>query len=133
MLSENITCAFKNKVTFIKLEIKSECLYYLEARKKNQDFISNLVTWNASDKSAHYFLKEPVRLDPRLGVLKFFEDFYRMLFLVCCYFFPIYFLIFHNTVLIYNTRNRSNDKHKVKEKRHVLMLIFIRVSHKSRD
>ena len=35
MLQENITSAFKNKVSFIKLEIKSEC-YYLEARKKIQ-------------------------------------------------------------------------------------------------
>ena len=35
MLPENITCAFKNKASFIKLEIKSECSYYLEVRKKN--------------------------------------------------------------------------------------------------
>ena len=35
---------FKNKATFIKLEIESECSYYLEARKKNRDFLSNLIT-----------------------------------------------------------------------------------------
>ena len=40
MLPENITCDFKNKAPFIKLEIKSECSYYLEDRKKNRDFIS---------------------------------------------------------------------------------------------
>ena len=44
MPSENITCAFENKASFIKSEIKSECSYYLEARKKNRDFISNLIT-----------------------------------------------------------------------------------------
>ena len=43
--------AFKNKASFIILEIKSECCYYLEARKKNRDSISNLITWNLSDKS----------------------------------------------------------------------------------
>ena len=41
MLPENITCAFKNKASFRKLDTKSECSYYLEARKRNQDFISN--------------------------------------------------------------------------------------------
>ena len=42
MLPENVTCAFKNKAkaSFIKLEIKSEGSLYLEARKKNRDFIS---------------------------------------------------------------------------------------------
>ena len=35
MLPENITCAFKNKASFIKLEIKSEYSYYLDARTKN--------------------------------------------------------------------------------------------------
>ena len=34
MFSENITCAFKNKASFKKLEIKSEFSYYLETRKK---------------------------------------------------------------------------------------------------
>ena len=34
MFSENITCAFKNKGFFIKLEIKFEWLYYLEATKR---------------------------------------------------------------------------------------------------
>ena len=50
MLPENITCAFKNKVSFLKLEIKYECSYYLETRKKSRDFISNLIVWNLSDK-----------------------------------------------------------------------------------
>ena len=44
MLSANITCAFKNKVSFIKLDIKSEWSYYLEAKKKKRDFMSNLIT-----------------------------------------------------------------------------------------
>ena len=35
MLPDNITCTFKNKVPFIKLEIKSKYSYYLDARKKN--------------------------------------------------------------------------------------------------
>ena len=35
MLPDNITRAFKNKVSFIKLEIKSKYSYYLEAREKN--------------------------------------------------------------------------------------------------
>ena len=34
MLPENIFCAFNNKASFIKLEKRSECFYYLEARKK---------------------------------------------------------------------------------------------------
>ena len=48
MLPYNITCAFKSKLSFIKLEIKSKCYYYVEAWKKNRDFISNLFTWNKS-------------------------------------------------------------------------------------
>ena len=51
MLSENITCAYKDKASFKKLEIKSECSYYLEARKKNRDFVRNRITWKLSDKS----------------------------------------------------------------------------------
>ena len=46
MLPENITCAFKNKASFIKLEIKSECSYYFGSRTKNRHFINSLVTWN---------------------------------------------------------------------------------------
>ena len=42
MLSANIICPFKKKTSFIKLEIKSECFYYFEARKNKRDFISNL-------------------------------------------------------------------------------------------
>ena len=45
MSPENITCAFKNKASFIKLEIKYECSYYLETRKKNWGFVSNPITW----------------------------------------------------------------------------------------
>ena len=41
MFPENITGAVKKKACFIKLEIKS---YYLEARKKNRDFVNNLIT-----------------------------------------------------------------------------------------
>ena len=47
----NITCAFKNQEPFKRLQIKSECFYYLGNRKKNRDFISNLITWNLSNKS----------------------------------------------------------------------------------
>ena len=35
----------------MKLEIKSECSYYLEAKKKIGNFVSNISTWNLSDKS----------------------------------------------------------------------------------
>ena len=41
---ENITYVFENKASFIKLEIKSKCSYYLEARKNKQNLISNLIT-----------------------------------------------------------------------------------------
>ena len=51
MLLANITCTFKNKASFIKLETKSECSYYLEVRKKKRDFVTDLITWNLSDKS----------------------------------------------------------------------------------
>ena len=51
MLPDNITCAFKSKVSFIKLEIKSKYYYYVKAKKKNRDFINNLFTWNISNKS----------------------------------------------------------------------------------
>ena len=37
MLPENITGAVKKKACFIKS-------YYLEARKKNRDFVNNLIT-----------------------------------------------------------------------------------------
>ena len=50
MLWKHITCAFKNEAPFIKLEITSECSYYLQARKKNQDFISNLIAWKLCDR-----------------------------------------------------------------------------------
>ena len=43
MLPENITCAFKDKAFFIKLEIKFGYFYYLEAKTENRDFISNLI------------------------------------------------------------------------------------------
>ena len=47
-------------------------------------------------------------MDPGLAVLKIF-----MIFRVYCSSFFLYFLdflkIFHNTVMIYHTRNRSND------------------------
>ena len=46
-------------------------------------------------------------MDPRLAVLIF------MIFWVYCsylfLFYPDFFLVFHNTVIIHNTRNRSND------------------------
>ena len=51
MLPESITCIFKNKTSFIKLQIKSGCSYYLKAREKNWYFISNFITWNFSNKS----------------------------------------------------------------------------------
>ena len=51
MLPENITCAFKNKASFIKLEIKSECFYYLEARWKIETGQVMFIRWNLSNKS----------------------------------------------------------------------------------
>ena len=51
--------------------------------------------------------KEPVKLDPGLAVLKMLMIF-RYIVLNLFVFFPV-FLIFHNTVMIYNTRNWSND------------------------
>ena len=44
MLPENITCAFKNKASFMKLEIKSECSYYFEVRTRNRDVVNSLIT-----------------------------------------------------------------------------------------
>ena len=44
-----------------------------------------------------------------------------------------FFLVFHNTVLIYNTRNRSNDTTKSHQERPNLMLLFSTVSQESRD
>ena len=54
MLPENITCAFKNKASFQKLEIKFGFSYYPGARKKNWDFISNLIARDLSDKIEMY-------------------------------------------------------------------------------
>ena len=64
MLPENIVCAFKNKASFIKLEIKSECFFYLEARNINGDFISNFITWNLSNKPTLVHIKS--LLNPKL-------------------------------------------------------------------
>ena len=58
-----------------------------------------------------YFLKEPVKLDPRLDILKTFMIS------------PIFLKVFHNTVMIYNTRNRNNDKKVRKKKSPVLMFM----------
>ena len=45
MLPKNIACAFQNKVSSIKLEVKHECSYYLiKVREENQEFTSNLTT-----------------------------------------------------------------------------------------
>ena len=54
MLPENITCAFKNKASFQKLEKKFGFSYYPGARKKKWDFISNLIARNLSDKIEMY-------------------------------------------------------------------------------
>ena len=51
MLPGNIACPFMKKASFIILETNSECSYYLEAQKKNRNFISNFITWNLRDKS----------------------------------------------------------------------------------
>ena len=51
-----------------------------------------------------------------------------MLFLICSYFLPIFLKTFNDTVMIYNTRNRSNDTaESQKEKEPVLMLISIQL------
>ena len=55
-----------------------------------------------------------------------------MLFLICSYF-PPFFLVFRNTVMIYSNRNRSNDTTESQKENDVLMLIFSTVSQKSRD
>ena len=39
MILDNIICTFKNKTSFVKLEVMVECSYYLEAIKKNGDLI----------------------------------------------------------------------------------------------
>ena len=62
-------------------------------------------------KKLHFFLQEPVKLNPRLTVLKIFMIF-RIVFTVVLNLFlfsPDFLKIFHNTVMIYNTRNRNND------------------------
>ena len=43
------------------------------------------------------------------------------------------FLIFRNTLMIYNNRNRSNDTTESQKEKRLLMLIFSTVSQKSRD
>ena len=60
-------------MSFIKLEIKFECSYYLEARRKNQDFISNLITWNLSDKSIITYKKTHDLLKVKLKTNIFYE------------------------------------------------------------
>ena len=72
-LPENITCAFKNNTSFIKLEKKPGCSYYLEARKKNPDFISNLNTRNLSNQSIitykiHDLLKAKLKTNVFLNI-----------------------------------------------------------------
>ena len=66
-------------------------------------------------------------MDPRLAVYKIFMIFkLRYIVLNLLLLSPdfLFFLIFHNPVMIYNTRNRNNDKtENQKEKRPVLMLI----------
>ena len=46
-----------------------------------------------------------------------------MLFLICPYFLPIFYSIFHNTVMIYNTRNRSNYSTESQKKAPDLILM----------
>ena len=59
---ENITCAFKNEASFVVSEIKSECSYYLEAKKKNQGFyylllhVKKIKTWSTQNSKQIYFL-----------------------------------------------------------------------------
>ena len=77
----------------------------------------------------HSFLKELVKLDPRLAVLKIF-----MIFRVYCYFFPIFKKIFRKTLMIYNTRNWSNvTKSSQKEKKTCFNAHFQYSSKKSED
>ena len=61
------------------------------------------------DYGTFFFLQELVKLDPRIVVLKIFHDYQGTFFIICSYFLPIFFSIFHNKVIIYNTRNWGND------------------------
>ena len=75
-------------------------------------------------------------MNPRFAVLKLFMTLRVYWVLNMFLFFPyfILFLIFHNTVIIYNIAEISDDTtESPKEKRPVLMLIFITVSQKSQD
>ena len=57
--------------------------------------------------TVHFFLSEPVKLDPRLSVLKF--SWFLGCIVLNLVFSPDFLKIFLNTVVIYNTRNRSNN------------------------
>lgn len=83
--------------------------------------IHEKVGWITWVLELHSFWWEPVKLDPRLGVLNIFVIFR----VYCSYFFPIYFKS-SNVVIIGNTRNRSyNVLGSQKEKKNVLMLNLI--------
>ena len=56
--------------------------------------------YSNEDYSTLFFLQQPVKLDPRITVLKIFHDYYGTFFLICSYFLPIFFSIFHNIVII---------------------------------
>ena len=48
-------------------------------------------------------------MDPTIAFLKNFYEYWGKFFLICSYFLQIFFSIFRNVVIIYNTRNWSND------------------------
>ena len=79
------------------------------------------------------FFIRTVKLDPRLAVLKIFI-YLGYIVLNLFLFFLDFLKFFHNEVMVYNTRNWSNDTTEgQKEKKTCLMLIFSTVSQKSRD
>ena len=49
-----------------------------------------------------FFLQKPVKLDPKLVPLKVFIIYYVLIVLIV-------FKIYHNTVMIYNTKNQKNN------------------------
>ena len=65
-----------------------------------------------------HFLKEPAKLGPRLAKsFKVFNVF-------CSYFFPIFFQIFHNTVMIYNIRNWVMIQQNIRKKKELFQCSF---------
>ena len=85
------------------------------------------------DSIALFFYKNQQNWTLGLLFLKF-SSYLRYIVLNLFLFFLNFLKNFHNTVMICNARNRSNDaRESQKEKKPVLMLIFSTVSQKTRD